>query len=481
MSKDLQKDIEVSAPPLGRGIYCNRTLNLNAIRAIGYDMDYTLVHYNSDDWERIAYYYLKLKLQEQGFPVDDLEFDTSLIMRGLSLDMELGNLVKANRFNFIKQAMHGTRPLSFEEQKTTYARVPAELGNSRFRFLNTLFSLSEACMYAQLVGKMDAGEFPEGMGYTDLAHIISRSLDEAHTEGQLKAEILANPEKYIVLDPEMPLALLDQRAAGKKLLLITNSDWAYTLKIMTYAMDPFLPGGMTWRDLFHIIIVSARKPAFFERNEPAFEIINDEGHMKPVIGTLEEGKCYVGACASLVERSLGCSGEELLYVGDHLFSDVHVTKSLMRWRTGLVVREIEEELAALETFRGNQCELVKLMQEKEKLEHQLNQVRLYQQRKREKYGAGREIKGDVLRAAKNELWTKLKALDEKISPLAHESSHLMHPRWGLLMRAGNDKSQFARQLEQYSDIYLSRVSNFLYASPFAYIRSTYSSLPHDRG
>ena len=28
-----------------RGIFCNRTLNLNAIRAIGYDLDYTLVHY----------------------------------------------------------------------------------------------------------------------------------------------------------------------------------------------------------------------------------------------------------------------------------------------------------------------------------------------------------------------------------------------------------------------------------------------------
>ena len=30
-------------PPRSREVFCNRTLNLRAIRAIGYDMDYTLV------------------------------------------------------------------------------------------------------------------------------------------------------------------------------------------------------------------------------------------------------------------------------------------------------------------------------------------------------------------------------------------------------------------------------------------------------
>ncbi len=38
----------------GRGVYCNRTLNLRSIRAIGYDMDYTLIHYHVEEWERRA-------------------------------------------------------------------------------------------------------------------------------------------------------------------------------------------------------------------------------------------------------------------------------------------------------------------------------------------------------------------------------------------------------------------------------------------
>ena len=33
--------------------------------------------------------------------------------------------------------------------------------------------------------------------------------------------------------------------------------------------------------------------------------------------------------------------------------------------------------------------------------------------------------------------------------------------WGPLMRAGNDKGLFARQVERYADVYTSRVSNFL--------------------
>ena len=47
------------------------------------------------------------------------------------------------------------------------------------------------------------------------------------------------------------------------------------------------------------------------------------------------------------------------------------------------------------------------------------------------------------------------------------------------MRAGNDKSHLARQVERYADIYLSRVSNFLYHTPFFYMRSPRGTLPHD--
>lgn len=45
-------------------------------------------------------------------------------------------------------------------------------------------------------------------------------------EGKLKAEIIQDPERYVSRDPEMAQTLLDQRQAGKALLLITNR-WAW--------------------------------------------------------------------------------------------------------------------------------------------------------------------------------------------------------------------------------------------------------------
>jgi hypothetical protein len=70
-------------------------------------------------------------------------------------------------------------------------------------------------------------------------------------------------------------------------------------------------------------------------------------------------------------------------------------------------------------------------------------------------------------------------LDARIAPLAREAGELTNPRWGALFRAGNDKSHLARQLERYADVYTSRVSNLLEATPFVYLRSPRGSLPHD--
>ena len=45
---------------------------------------------------------------------------------------------------------------------------------------------------------------------------------------------------------------------GKVLILITNSDYVYTDTMMSYAYDPYLPEGRSWRDLFDMVIVQAR-------------------------------------------------------------------------------------------------------------------------------------------------------------------------------------------------------------------------------
>lgn len=464
--------------PRARGIFANRTLNLRSVRAVGYDMDYTLVHYYVDAWERRAYEHLKRGLVDRGWPVDALEFDPELVIRGLVVDTQAGNVLKANRFGFVKRAYHGTRPLDFEGQRAAYARTIVDLSESRWAFLNTLFSISEACMFMHLVDLLDARRLPEVLGYGDLWRIVRSILDRAHMEGQLKEEIVAAPDTFVEADPDTVLALLDQKHAGKKLMLITNSEWSYTKAMMSHGFDRHL-GGKGWRSLFDVVIVAAGKPDFFSSKAPLFEIVNEDGLLKPCLGTLETGKCYWGGNASLVERHLGLSGDEILYAGDHIYGDVRVSKTLLRWRTALIVRELEDEITALEGSMTDDAWLGERMADKEGLEHRLCELRLAAQRQRLGYGPAADHGGEDLAGEIAQLRDAISALDDRIAPRARAAAQLENRHWGLLLRAGNDKSHLARQIERSADVYTSRVSNFLFATPFAFLRAPRGSLPHD--
>jgi len=345
-------------------------------------------------------------------------------------------------------------------------------------------------MYAQLVDKLDLGLIPSAgkpldkgephAGYRELYNAVRSSIDAAHTEGQLKAEIVASPADYVDLDDNTVLALLDQYHAGKRLILITNSEIDYTAAMMSYAIDRFLPGNMTWRDLFELSVCGASKPGFFESRAPLLEVVDmNDGLLKPLVGPMKAHGVYYGGNAAAVEKHLGVAGDEILYLGDHMYGDVHVSKSLLRWRTGLILRELEAELAAVEQMQDVQQDLGALMAKKEGLEWKHYQLRLMLQRQKQKYGPQPQGTPEQIAQQMSRLRAELIALDDRIAPIAREASKAMNERWGLLMRAGNDKSQLARQIERYADIYTSRVSNFLYATPFAFVRSPRGSLPHD--
>jgi HAD superfamily 5'-nucleotidase-like hydrolase len=367
--------------------------------------------------------------------------------------------------------------------RRAYAGVAVDLDEPRWVFLNTLFTYSEACLFAQLVDLLDARKLEGAMGYADLYPAVRATLDAAHLEGQLKAEIVADPQRFVVLDSEAPLTLLDQKVAGKKLLLVTNSDWGFTRSMMSFAFDRYLPQDMKWRDLFDTIIVSARKPSFFSRRNPLFEVVDEErGLLAPTWRGLEKGGVFFGGNATLVEQHLGLSGDEILYVGDHLYSDLHMSKATLRWRTALILRELEQEVLDLIAFKPTQAKLTALMAEKEELEREVCALRLTEQRRRRRYGATSTAAGagGDTEARLAERRAQLVALDDRIAPLAKASGELGNSTWGPLMRAGNDKSLFARQVERSADAYTGRVSNFLHVTPFGFLRAGRSTLPHDQ-
>ncbi|KAK7232782.1 5'-nucleotidase [Aureococcus anophagefferens] len=90
-------------------------------------------------------------------PVADLEFDKDLACRGLVIDKDRGNFLKIDRHGFVRRAMHGGARSRATSSTRSTGGTQVDLRSNRFSFLNTLFSVSEGVMYAQLVSKLDSG------------------------------------------------------------------------------------------------------------------------------------------------------------------------------------------------------------------------------------------------------------------------------------------------------------------------------------
>ncbi len=85
------------------------------------------------------------------------------------------------------------------------------------------------------------------------------------------------------------------------------------------------------------VIVQARKPEFFNYNMSLYEVVTPDGLMRPVM-TARRGGLFCGGSARMVEAALGMEGDDILYVGDHIYTDAALAKINFRWRTALIVR-----------------------------------------------------------------------------------------------------------------------------------------------
>ena len=52
----------------------------------------------------------------------------------------------------------------------------------------------------------------------------------------------------------------------------------------------------------------------------------------------QKGGLFCGGSARMVEAALKMEGDDILYVGDHIYTDAALAKINFRWRTALIVR-----------------------------------------------------------------------------------------------------------------------------------------------
>jgi hypothetical protein len=107
-------------------VFCNRELKLSGIRAIGFDMDYTLAQYKQPAFDKLAFDGAKEKLVHSfGYPEDllDIEYDHTQWTRGLIIDTQRGNFLKIDRHKYVRVAYHGFDQISSTTRKHLYSRT----------------------------------------------------------------------------------------------------------------------------------------------------------------------------------------------------------------------------------------------------------------------------------------------------------------------------------------------------------------------
>ncbi|MBE2252204.1 MAG: HAD-IG family 5'-nucleotidase [Myxococcus sp.] len=476
--------------PVPRQIFVNRNLHYSRVELVGFDMDYTLAIYHLRRLEALSYEMtIERLVTAKGYPeaIRKIAYDTSFVMRGLFIDKKHGNLLKIDRFGHVGRAYHGKAALPDETLQALYRNERIRLKNPEYAWIDTLFALPEACLYAGIVDLYEH-ELQRACDFTTLYDDIREAIDTVHRDNSLKAVIRADLARYIFKDPELGPALHKLRSGGKKLFLLTNSAFDFTRAVMSYLLDGVVPEYPSWKNYFDFVVTDARKPEFFSGHNPFLEIdqSKDDNTVLGEASVLERGRVYKGGNLATFERLTGASGESVLYVGDHIYGDILKSKKTSMWRTCMIVQEIEDEIAYLESRRDeiNALSETEALQARLDDEVQRRKVRLNQvERRIEKKDGDQAQLEEEFRVTKAELDRVRKALKEcsaVVKIVEQDVEAGFNKYWGLHFKEGNENSRFGEQVEQYACLYTGRVSNFVFYSPMHVFRSPRDEMPHEQ-
>ena len=169
-------------------VFVNRILNMRKIKFIGLDMNHTLIRYNTKNFEALVYQLVIEKLiKNKNYPEDikKFQFNFNDTIRGLIIDSKNGNILKLSRYAAIRQSYHGTKEISFSEQKEIYRSIYVDLKDPNYIAIDTSFSIAFCVLYSQLIDLKD--ERPSELPiYSRIALDVLSSVDEAHADGSFK-------------------------------------------------------------------------------------------------------------------------------------------------------------------------------------------------------------------------------------------------------------------------------------------------------
>lgn len=455
---------------MNQKIFVNRILNLKKIKYIGLDMDHTLIRYNIKNFETLVYNLVIDKLiQDKKYPQElrKFQFNFSDAIRGLIVDSKNGNILKLSRFAAIRKSYHGTKEISFANQKEFYRSVYVDLNDHNYIAIDTSFSIAFCVLYSQLIDLKD--ERPHDLpSYSGIASDVLNAVDKVHADGSLKEHITKNIADYVLQEKEVVEGIKRYIRYGKKFFLLTNSQYNYTDILLRHAINPFLKENESWHDLFEFVITLSNKPRFFYDNLKFLAVNPKDGTMSNIYGPIVPG-VYQGGNARKFTEDLKISGDEILYIGDHIYGDILRLKKDCNWRTALVVDELSDEIDSQKKALPIEEQIFKVMNIKKELEQR--HIDLHSQSIEK---GSREHDQEI-----EDLHKKLSALDLEIKSLLQKEQSFYNPHWGRVFRVGAEETYFAYQVERYACIYMEKLADLFAQSPLTYFRANRRLLAHD--
>ena len=505
--------------PRTRRVFCNRDLRMGSITWVGFDMDYTLAIYDQPEMDRLSIDATVAKLVQRGYPefIADVPQAVGFPVRGILIDKRFGHILKMDRYKHVSKGFHGFRELSKDELRALYHSKKIRPATPRYHWIDTLYALSEAALYAALVETLESRGY--AIDYSLVFHDIRECIDEAHRDGTILDAVANDLPRFVKRDPDLAITLHKLRSSGKRLFLLTNSRWSYTEKMMTYLLGGAMAEYPSWRHYFDVVVVAATKPAFFQERRPLLEraVVPQEpvssrapsaalasartaaapvgrvtDVVRPAAFPLERGKVYEGGNLHDLERALGITGDQVLYVGDHIYGDILRSKKESVWRTAMIMQELETEIIAYESCKPDFEESVRLEDTREHLEDDL---RFYQGRFKDlsrqiEHAATKpngvplaelEAERGRIKRALDRVRVRLRQVEAELAQIERRVDARFHTFWGSLLKEGSEQSSFGAQVEEYACVYTSRVSNFLFYSPQQHFRSPRDIMAHEIG
>ncbi|XP_066603588.1 5'-nucleotidase domain-containing protein 3 isoform X1 [Prorops nasuta] len=437
-SKKLPPDVKP------KGVFACNELDLKEVQVYGFDYDYTLACYKPSLDFLLYNLGRDMLIKKFKYPegIGTLEYKEDFAVRGLHYDIEKGLLLKLDSFLQIQlgTVYRGLSRLPDEDVLRLYKNriIPIAYVEAQKHSQHGLHK-------AKMVQLADLFSVPEMSLLCNVTDYFLRNRIDYHPEilfRDVKSSVQSchpimhelveqNVPEYLEPNKDLSKFFHRLKSANKNMFLVTNSPFHFVDKGMKFLV------GDDWVDFFDVVIVQARKPRFFTEESRPLRIY-DKVHKTQLwdrVTKLEKGVIYLEGTVKQLQDMTGWRGHQVLYFGDHPYSDLADVTLEHGWRTGAIIRELTHEIETLNhpKFKENANWL-------QMLTGLIEQHQDFE---------GPEVQEYL------EKWMKER------DQLRNDIKRVFNEQFGSVFRTYHNPTYFSRRLFRFADVYMSSITNLL--------------------